>query len=103
MFSGFPLGAAFGGFLAAWMIPQWGWRRVLMLGGMASLILTVLLLVLLQKSVRYIVARKEPVQRHPCRASPHLRLCPPMRLPSSSSEKATMAQPEGKSGIGVVL
>ena len=25
MFCGFPLGAAFGGFLAAWMIPQWGW------------------------------------------------------------------------------
>jgi MFS family permease len=24
MFCGFPLGAAFGGFLAAWMIPQWG-------------------------------------------------------------------------------
>jgi AAHS family 4-hydroxybenzoate transporter-like MFS transporter len=26
MFCGFPLGAAFGGFLAAWMIPLWGWR-----------------------------------------------------------------------------
>jgi len=31
MFCGFPLGAAFGGFLAAWMIPQWGWRSVLLL------------------------------------------------------------------------
>src|SRR5579864_4936564 len=25
MFCGFPLGASFGGFVAAWMIPQWGW------------------------------------------------------------------------------
>jgi len=33
MFCGFPLGAAFGGFLAAWMIPLWGWRSVLLLGG----------------------------------------------------------------------
>ena len=33
MFCGFPLGAAFGGFLAAWMIPLWGWRSVLVLGG----------------------------------------------------------------------
>ena len=37
MFCGFPLGAAFGGFLAAWMIPQFGWRSVLMLGGVAPL------------------------------------------------------------------
>ena len=35
MFCGFPLGAAFGGFLAAWMIPHWGWRSVLVLGGVA--------------------------------------------------------------------
>ncbi len=28
MFCGFPLGAAFGGFLAAWMIPHFGWRPV---------------------------------------------------------------------------
>jgi AAHS family 4-hydroxybenzoate transporter-like MFS transporter len=32
MFSGFPLGAAFGGFLAAWMIPLFGWRSVTALG-----------------------------------------------------------------------
>ena len=32
MFCGFPLGAAFGGFLAAWMIPHFGWRSVLVLG-----------------------------------------------------------------------
>ncbi|MBV8616460.1 MAG: MFS transporter, partial [Acetobacteraceae bacterium] len=37
MFCGFPLGAAFGGFLAAWMIPLWGWRSVLLLGGVTPL------------------------------------------------------------------
>ena len=63
MFCGFPLGAAFGGFLAAWMIPQWGWRSVLILGGVAPLILTVLLVVLLPESVRYMVAKNEPVER----------------------------------------
>ena len=35
MFCGFPLGAALGGFLAAGMIPQFGWRSVLVLGGVA--------------------------------------------------------------------
>ena len=63
MFCGFPLGAAFGGFLAAWMIPQWGWRSVLVLGGIAPLVLTVLLLLLLPESVRYMVAKNQPVER----------------------------------------
>jgi AAHS family 4-hydroxybenzoate transporter-like MFS transporter len=52
MFCGFPLGAALGGFLAAWMIPQWGWRSVFLLGGVAPLVLTVLMLVILPESVR---------------------------------------------------
>jgi len=43
MFCGFPLGAAFGGFLAAWMIPQWGWRSVLELGGAVPLVLAVVM------------------------------------------------------------
>src|SRR5215212_6967849 len=63
MFCGFPLGAAFGGFLAAWMIPQWGWRSVLVLGGTTPLVLTVLLLLLLPESVRYMVAKNQPVER----------------------------------------
>lgn len=63
MFCGFPLGAAFGGFLAAWMIPQWGWRSVLELGGATPLLLTVLLLLLLPESVRYMVAKRQPVER----------------------------------------
>ena len=44
MFCGFPLGSALGGFLAAWMIPNFGWRSVLILGGIAPLVLLVLLL-----------------------------------------------------------
>ncbi|MDJ0391506.1 aromatic acid/H+ symport family MFS transporter [Roseomonas sp. E05] len=63
MFCGFPLGAAFGGFLAAWMIPQWGWRSVLLLGGVAPLALTLLLILLLPESVRYMIARGQPAER----------------------------------------
>jgi MFS transporter, AAHS family, 4-hydroxybenzoate transporter len=63
MFCGFPLGAAFGGFLAAWMIPLWGWRSVLQLGGVTPLLLTVLLLLLLPESVRYMVHHGHPVER----------------------------------------
>jgi AAHS family 4-hydroxybenzoate transporter-like MFS transporter len=57
MFCGFPLGAAFGGFLAAWMIPQFGWRSVLLLGGVAPLVLIAVMLAALPESVRYMVAK----------------------------------------------
>jgi len=100
MFCGFPLGAAFGGFLAAWMIPQWGWRSVLTLGGITPLILSVLLLLLLPESVRYMVARNQPVER--------IRAV--LRRISASAADATSffmtekaATTQAKSGIGVVL
>ncbi|HEY9107050.1 MAG TPA: MFS transporter [Roseateles sp.] len=63
MFCGFPLGAACGGFLAAWMIPQWGWQSVLLLGGIAPLLLALAMLVLLPESVRFLVTRRLPVER----------------------------------------
>jgi AAHS family 4-hydroxybenzoate transporter-like MFS transporter len=63
MFCGFPLGAAFGGFLAAWMIPHFGWRSVLVLGGVTPLILAVLLMIVMPESVRYMVAKNHPVEK----------------------------------------
>lgn len=57
MFTGFPLGAALGGFLSAWMIPNFGWRSILILGGIAPLVLVVLMLILMPESVRYMVKR----------------------------------------------
>jgi len=63
MFCGFPLGAAFGGFLAAWMIPLWGWRSVLELGGAVPLVLAVVMFAYLPESVRYMVAEGYPTER----------------------------------------
>jgi AAHS family 4-hydroxybenzoate transporter-like MFS transporter len=63
MFCGFPLGAACGGFLAAWMIPQWGWRSVLALGGIAPAALLLVMAFTLPESVRHMVARGAAVDR----------------------------------------
>lgn len=63
MFCGFPLGASCGGFLAAWMIPEWGWRSVMLLGGVLPLVLVVALLWLLPESLRYMVAHGWPDER----------------------------------------
>lgn len=57
MFTGFPLGAAWGGFLSAWMIPAWGWRSVLQLGGVLPMCLAVIMLFVLPESVQFMVAR----------------------------------------------
>src|SRR4029077_12814404 len=43
--------------------PQWGWRSVLLLGGTTPLVLTVLIALLLPESVRYMVAKNQPVER----------------------------------------
>ena len=101
MFCGFPLGAAFGGFLAAWMIPNFGWRSVLMLGGAAPLLLVLLLVLLLPESVRYMVAKGQSMERIRAVLA---------RIAGASVQGVqrfvlteTAAHSDAKSGIGVVL
>ncbi|MCS2151644.1 MFS transporter [Scandinavium goeteborgense] len=59
MFVGFPIGSSLGGFISAWLIPQYGWQSVLILGGVMPLILAVVLIFLLPESVRYLVAKNK--------------------------------------------
>jgi MFS transporter, AAHS family, 4-hydroxybenzoate transporter len=54
MFCGFSLGAALGGFLAAALIPQFGWRSVFVVGGLAPLLLVPVLALRLPESVRFL-------------------------------------------------
>jgi MFS transporter, AAHS family, 4-hydroxybenzoate transporter len=54
MFCGFSLGAALGGFLAAALIPQFGWRGVFVVGGIAPLLLAPVLALRLPESVRFL-------------------------------------------------
>ncbi len=100
MFSGFPLGAAFGGFLASWMIPQFGWRSVLVLGGVTPLLLVVVMVLLLPESVRYMVAKGQPVER--IRAV-LIRISATAQQAQSFFMTETKAAVEGQSGLGVVL
>jgi AAHS family 4-hydroxybenzoate transporter-like MFS transporter len=100
MFCGFPLGAAFGGFLAAWMIPQWGWRSVLMLGGAAPVLVAVLIALLLPESVRFLLAKGG--RQDKVRAA--LRRIAPSADHASAfvmSEKAPATQ--SSSGMGVIM
>jgi AAHS family 4-hydroxybenzoate transporter-like MFS transporter len=103
MFCGFPLGAALGGFLAAWMIPHWGWRSVLLLGGAVPVLLAAFMLVYLPESVRFMVARRVPVARIRAvlaRISPSAIAAPAFGM----SEKAGQAAAHAEStGLRVIL
>jgi MFS transporter, AAHS family, 4-hydroxybenzoate transporter len=55
MFCGFSVGAALGGFLAAALIPAFGWRAVFLLGGAVPLLLLPVLAIQLPESVRFLV------------------------------------------------
>src|SRR5206468_2636035 len=54
MFCGFSVGAALGGFLAAALIPHFGWRSVFIVGGVAPLLLVPVLVFQLPESVRFL-------------------------------------------------
>ncbi len=100
MFCGFPVGAAFGGFVAAWMIPNFGWRSVLVAGGIAPLLLLVVMLLLLPESVRYMVTKRQPVEKIRKVLS---------KITASASQAASFVLTErapatsASSGIGVIL
>ncbi|MGI4816217.1 MAG: MFS transporter [Janthinobacterium lividum] len=100
MFCGFPLGAACGGFLAAWMIPNFGWRSVLWLGGTVPLLLVVLLLIALPESVRYRVARGHPAEKIRATLS---RIARGAAEAAGSFVMTEQAPPTGSVGLGVVL
>ncbi|MGH6672433.1 MAG: MFS transporter, partial [Xanthobacteraceae bacterium] len=55
MFCGFPLGASLGGFVAAAIIPSYGWRLVFVIGGILPLILATCLATFLPESIRHLV------------------------------------------------
>jgi MFS transporter, AAHS family, 4-hydroxybenzoate transporter len=99
MFCGFPLGAAFGGFLAAWMIPHFGWRSVLMLGGVTPLVLGIALVIKMPESVRFMVANGRPAER--IRAT--LARISPEALNAGSFTMSETAPQTGSKGLGVVL
>lgn len=61
MFCGFPLGAALGGFIAAFLIPHYGWRSTLLFGGLMPLMLSLLMIFYLPESVRFLIRKSGDV------------------------------------------
>ena len=51
---GFTAGAALGGFVAAWMIPAYGWRSVFVFGGIVPLVISLIMIWGLPESLQFL-------------------------------------------------
>ena len=61
--NGFNVGAAFGGFLAAWLIPNFGWRSVFYFGGAVPLVIAVLMFFMLPESLQFLVLQGKKLHK----------------------------------------
>lgn len=90
---GFSLGGFAGGFLAAWVIPTFGWHTLFIFGGLVPLAIAVIAYLALPESVRYLTASGQHgramqiVQQIDTRVVPDAALT----LPEASSEKSSVA------------
>jgi MFS transporter, AAHS family, 4-hydroxybenzoate transporter len=57
VFIGMPLGGTLSGFISAAVIPKWGWRSMFYIGGALPLVISILLILLLPESVRFLAVK----------------------------------------------
>jgi AAHS family 4-hydroxybenzoate transporter-like MFS transporter len=60
MFTGYTLGAGFGGAVAVWLVPHFGWPAVFVVGGLAPLIVAAALAFVMPESLRFQVLKQWP-------------------------------------------
>lgn len=99
MFCGFPLGSALGGFIAAAMIPHFGWHSVLLVGGVVPVVLACVLVLLLPESVRYMVLRRYPAEQ----IGKVLQRVTGVQPAATTSYVIGEQAPAAPSGVGTVL
>lgn len=56
--AGLPVGGGLGGFLATWLIPQYGWQGVFLAGGIATLAALPLIWLLLPESTQFLLHKR---------------------------------------------
>jgi len=58
--AGYPLGATLGGFIAAPMLPVYGWQSVFLAGGAATLFMVVVVYYWVPESLQFLISRQPP-------------------------------------------
>ena len=93
---GFTAGAALGGFVAAWMIPLWGWRSVFLFGGLVPLVIGLAMVVSLPESLQFLAVRR---RRLDLLAKWLTKLDPTIRVDASTQY---IANEESRGGVPFV-
>jgi AAHS family 4-hydroxybenzoate transporter-like MFS transporter len=92
MICGFSLGAAVGGFVAAAIIPRFGWQAVFVVGGITPLLIAVAAFVWLPDSIRFLLVRGGADDRARSYLS---RIAPGATLPRNLSAGPEEGTPQG--------
>jgi AAHS family 4-hydroxybenzoate transporter-like MFS transporter len=79
---GFTAGAAIGGFVAAWLIPAFGWRSVFYFGGTIPLVIALAMIARLPESLQFMVLRGNGRDR----IASYLKRIDPTASPTASTE-----------------
>ena len=61
--NGFTAGAALGGFVAAWLLPRFGWRSVFYFGSAVPLVIAVLMIVMLPESLQFLALQGRKLEQ----------------------------------------
>ncbi len=61
--NGFTAGAALGGFVAAWLLPRFGWRSVFYFGSAVPLAIAVAMIVLLPESLQFLALQGRKLEQ----------------------------------------
>ncbi len=101
MYSGFTLGSAGGGFIAAALLPRYGWPGVFVVGGVAPLVLAVVLAAALPESLQFLALRGQPAQR---RIGAILRrIDPGLPGPDTATYIMPASVPTARNPVGALL
>jgi AAHS family 4-hydroxybenzoate transporter-like MFS transporter len=87
---GFTVGAAVGGFVAAWMIPVLGWRSVFVFGGVIPFVIAVVMLWSLPESLQFLAVRRrrlDQLARWLKQLAPNLRIDASTQYVSNESSR----------------
>ncbi|WP_432178680.1 MFS transporter [Streptomyces sp. NBC_00063] len=90
---GYTLGGAAGGPVSNWLIPDYGWRSVFVVGGVCSLLTVLVVLPLLPESVKFLALKARPdsderISRILSRFQPGLSIEPGTRFTTEAQEQA---------------
>ena len=88
--NGFTIGAAVAGFIAAYLIPRFGWRSVFYFGGTVPLVIGLLMFVGLPESLQFLTLRKkslDKVGRWLKRVEPSVTITPATRFVVNEEKK----------------